>query len=173
MGPHLRPKQRKGRSTIYIVARLRKKLLLTRYPIHVQVPAMHSELNFNIGHATSNEFTTSPIFAPTAPSILLFLPERSACSRALFRAKNVVRAIHSVRRRQLNAGEMVFQQGEPGSSLYTVDEGVLDVIKEHGGVSRTVARLSPGEDRRVAHVPVYCAVLISAVFADFRSFCCR
>lgn len=137
---------------------------------------MHSELNFNIGHAKSNEFTTSSVFAPAAPSVLLFLPEWSACSRALFRAKNVVRAIHSVKRRQLHAGEMVFRQGEPGSSLYTVDEGVLDVIKEHEGVSRTVARLSPGEDQRVVHVPVYCAGLIPAVVLSLNtcpSYCFR
>lgn len=57
----------------------------------------------------------------------------------------MVRAIHSVRRRHLGEGEAVFRQGDNGASLFTVDEGQLDVVKEHGGVSRTVARLVPGE----------------------------
>lgn len=66
-------------------------------------------------------------------------------SRALFRAKNAVRAIHSVTRRRLSQGETLFRQGAIGRALYTVEEGELDVVKEHEGVSRTVARLSPGK----------------------------
>ncbi|CAN0412797.1 unnamed protein product [Pylaiella littoralis] len=69
---------------------------------------------------------------------------RVALSRALFRAKNVVRAVNSVTTRRLGPGETVFRQGEAGLSLFTVDEGELDVVKEHSGVRRTVARLSPG-----------------------------
>ncbi|CAN0403873.1 unnamed protein product [Ectocarpus sp. 12 AP-2014] len=69
---------------------------------------------------------------------------RVALSRALFRAKNVVRAVHSVTKRLLGPGEAVFRQGERGSSLFTVEEGELNVVKEHSGVHRTVARLSPG-----------------------------
>ncbi|CAM9786569.1 unnamed protein product [Ectocarpus sp. 13 AM-2016] len=69
---------------------------------------------------------------------------RVALSRALFRAKNVVRAVHSVTKRLLGPGEAVFQQGDRGSSLFTVEEGELNVVKEHSGVHRTVARLSPG-----------------------------
>lgn len=44
----------------------------------------------------------------------------------------------------MRQGEAVFRQGEPGLSLYTVDKGELDVVKEHKGVQRTVASLSPG-----------------------------
>lgn len=73
---------------------------------------------------------------------------REQNSRALFRAKNVVRAIHSVTRRRLSPGETLFQQGAIGRALFTVEEGELDVVKEHGGVSRTVARLSPGKRAR-------------------------
>ncbi|CAN0427465.1 unnamed protein product, partial [Hapterophycus canaliculatus] len=65
-------------------------------------------------------------------------------SRALFRAKNVVRAVHSVSRRSLRPGEAVFRQGDPGLSLFTVGEGELDVVKEHSGVRHSVAQLSPG-----------------------------
>lgn len=72
------------------------------------------------------------------------LSPTSTPSRALFRAKNVVRAVHSVTRRRLRQGEAVFRQGEPGLSLFTVGKGELDVVKEHAGVRRTVARLSPG-----------------------------
>ncbi|CAN0553206.1 unnamed protein product, partial [Laminaria digitata] len=66
-------------------------------------------------------------------------------SRALFRAKNVVRAVHSVTRRNLGLGETVFRQGDSGSSVFTVDKGELDVVKEHTGVRSTVARLTPGK----------------------------
>ncbi|CAN0221375.1 unnamed protein product, partial [Ectocarpus fasciculatus] len=69
---------------------------------------------------------------------------RVALSRALFRAKNVVRAVHSVTKRLLGPGEAVFRQGDRGSSLFTVEKGELNVVKEHSGVHRTVARLSPG-----------------------------
>lgn len=56
----------------------------------------------------------------------------------------------------------MFRQGEPGLSLFTVDKGELDVVKEHAGVRRTVARLSPGMCVVVVVVveSTYCSVLL-------------
>jgi small-conductance mechanosensitive channel/CRP-like cAMP-binding protein len=50
----------------------------------------------------------------------------------------------SMQRREIKVGHVLTRRGEPGSSLFVVVEGVLDVLVEIEGVERKVAPMSPG-----------------------------
>jgi putative ABC transport system ATP-binding protein len=46
---------------------------------------------------------------------------------------------------KLDAGEVVFCQGEPGELVYTIERGEIEIVREHpDGQDELVARLGPG-----------------------------
>ena len=51
-----------------------------------------------------------------------------------------------IENRVFKAGAMVFQQGDPGDSLYIIDAGKVRVFKEaEGGISTELSQMGPGE----------------------------
>ena len=48
------------------------------------------------------------------------------------------------RTRSLAAGEIVFDEGDPGDSLYLVRSGSVELLRRGAGGMRCVARLGPG-----------------------------
>jgi CRP-like cAMP-binding protein len=46
---------------------------------------------------------------------------------------------------QLEAGAPLFAQGEVGASIYILRSGVLEVVRQDGGVARPFGRIGPGE----------------------------
>ncbi len=45
----------------------------------------------------------------------------------------------------LSKGEVLFQEGDEGHTMYVVSEGELDVIRNVGGEDRVIASLGSGE----------------------------
>jgi branched-chain amino acid transport system substrate-binding protein len=78
------------------------------------------------------------------------------------------------------SGDTVMRQGEPGDSLYIIDQGRVEVVVSHDGRSERVAALGPGaflgemalltgEERTatvVALEPTRCFVIDRAAFRD-------
>ena len=54
--------------------------------------------------------------------------------------------LDELREEQYDSGEWVFHEGEPGNSLYIVEEGEVEILKENeGGEDTSLARLKPGD----------------------------
>ncbi|PKK90487.1 MAG: hypothetical protein CVV64_08980 [Candidatus Wallbacteria bacterium HGW-Wallbacteria-1] len=47
--------------------------------------------------------------------------------------------------RKAPAGEIIFNEGDPGDAFYIVEEGKVDILKDTGGVQRVLATLSKGD----------------------------
>lgn len=45
----------------------------------------------------------------------------------------------------LKDGEVIFEKGDPGTSLYLVESGMVEVWIENGGGRRTLGMAKPGE----------------------------
>ena len=44
-----------------------------------------------------------------------------------------------------NAGEVIVRQGEPGATAYVIESGVLDVVRDEGGVTKHIREMGAGE----------------------------
>lgn len=60
-------------------------------------------------------------------------------------ADELARLAASLTERQCKAGEEIVKQGDPGSSLFVIVDGLLEVKVEHEGRTKVVGRLGPGE----------------------------
>ena len=47
--------------------------------------------------------------------------------------------------RAFRAGEILFRENEIGQHMYVLQAGLVRISKDHGGVSKTIAMLGPGE----------------------------
>ncbi len=54
-------------------------------------------------------------------------------------------AVLDAHRRRFEAGDIVFDEGEPGGTVYLIRSGVVDVTRSGPGGGRCVAHLGPGE----------------------------
>ena len=54
---------------------------------------------------------------------------------------SLARLIPGFERVEINSGELVFKQGQPGDSLYIIIDGIVRVYLEPGGLSREIACL--------------------------------
>jgi len=61
--------------------------------------------------------------------------------RSLAQAKNLIRLQTNLTKRQLNCGDVVYREGDVGSSMFLVEDGIFDV--QHDG--RTLHTLSTGD----------------------------
>jgi CRP/FNR family cyclic AMP-dependent transcriptional regulator len=53
--------------------------------------------------------------------------------------------IRSAYQRNLEPGETVFDEGDPGDKLYVIQSGEIELAREGVGAPRVVARLGPGD----------------------------
>jgi NADH:quinone reductase (non-electrogenic) len=50
-----------------------------------------------------------------------------------------------IKNQHFEPGDFIFHQGDLGDSVYVIERGECDVIKEENGLTRTLATLSPGD----------------------------
>jgi NADH dehydrogenase len=77
-----------------------------------------------------------------------------------------------LQREHYEQGQDVFRQGELGDRLYLILSGEVDVIREEGGESRTVARLGPGQwfgEMAILHMTIRSASVRCAAALDVLS----
>lgn len=84
--------------------------------------------------------------------------------------------------REVPAGSTLFEEGDPGRSLFVIQTGQIELTRRIGGGSRLVARLGPGEffgemsvllgrDRSVRAVAASPARLLEIDGTTFESMC--
>jgi len=83
-------------------------------------------------------YTTLAFVGPGAVLVLLGMTVFAYVSYRELRSRS-----HGVTERSFEAGTVIFQQGDPGDSVYVVKRGEVEVLRE--GFERPLARLGPGE----------------------------
>ena len=43
------------------------------------------------------------------------------------------------------AGQEVFREGEPGAEMYIIEDGEVEIVKQHGATEKRLSRLGPGD----------------------------
>ena len=81
---------------------------------------------------------------PVVDNLLLRLISRVALFQN-FEREDIVGLLHHVTKATFASGDIVFEEGAEGQSMYVVVQGCFEVYREFKGKTEQIAKISPGE----------------------------